>query len=155
VYNSSQPDYTRDKRLQIQTALLFKIPRPQIMEVLDVTDGQITYAKNHRLTPQKTKAGKHAKLCTPQKVELKNWLLASPSHRHVAYHKIPHFLPQLHAGEKAIRTAIHDIGYCRRVERRKGFSEDPRVMRERLELAEDGVTWPRTYVQKICFTDKV
>jgi hypothetical protein len=155
VYNSSQPDCTREKRSQIQTALLFKIPRPQIMEVLDVTDGQITYAKNHRPTPQKTKAGKHAKLHTPQKTVLKEWLLASPSHRHVAYHKIPRFLPQLLAGEKAIRTAINSIGYCRRVERKKGFSEDPRVMRERLELAERGVTWPRTYVQKICFTDEV
>jgi hypothetical protein len=40
-YNPSHVDCTRDKRLQIQTALLFKIPRSQIMEVLDVTDGQM------------------------------------------------------------------------------------------------------------------
>jgi hypothetical protein len=58
----------------------------------------------------------------------------------VVYYKIPHFLPQLLASKKAIRTAINEIGYYRRVERKKGFSEDPRVIRERLKLAEEGVT---------------
>ena len=32
---------SRDKRLQIQTALLFRIPYAEIKEVLDVTDHQI------------------------------------------------------------------------------------------------------------------
>jgi hypothetical protein len=50
-YNTSHVDYTRDKRLQIQTALLFKIPCPQIKETLDVIDGQISYTKYHRLIP--------------------------------------------------------------------------------------------------------
>jgi hypothetical protein len=106
VYNPSHVDCTRDKRLQIQIALLFKIPWAQIKERLDVTDSQITYAKHYRLTPQKTRAGRHAKLHTPKKTILKEWLLSSPSHRHVAYHKISHHLPQLHAKEQAIRTAI-------------------------------------------------
>jgi hypothetical protein len=155
VYKPSHPECTRDKRLQIQTALLFKIPRPQIMKVLDVTDGQITYAKNHRLTPQKTKSGRHAKLRTPEKTTLKEWLLKSPSHRRVSYQKIPRILPQLNAGERAIRTAIDKIGYCRRVSKRKGFSDDPAVCQERLSFAEDGRTWPRSRVQRICFTDEV
>jgi hypothetical protein len=64
-------DCTRDKRLQIQTALLFKIPWAQIKETLDVTDSQINYAKNNRLTPQKSKTGRHAKLHTPEKTTLK------------------------------------------------------------------------------------
>jgi hypothetical protein len=93
VYTSSHVECTRDKRLQIQTALLFKIPWAQIKEILDVSDSQITHAKTHRLTPQKTKTGRHAKLHTPEKTTLKEWLLSSPSHRHVAYSKIPHFLP--------------------------------------------------------------
>ncbi len=54
------PDCTRDKRLQIQTALLFKIDIPTIRETLDVTEAQIVYVKTHRLTPQKTKGGRHA-----------------------------------------------------------------------------------------------
>ncbi|PMD51560.1 uncharacterized protein K444DRAFT_234229 [Hyaloscypha bicolor E] len=138
-------DYTRDKRLQIQTALLFKIPLPQIKETLDVTNDQIYYTKYHRLTPQKTRAGRHAKLHIPEKIQLKEWLLSSPSHRHVAYSKIPHFLPQL-GGKQAIRTAIDGINYCRRISRKKGFSDDPKVCQERLDLAEDGSTWPRLRV---------
>ena len=152
---SISTDYTRDKRLQIQIALLFKIPWAQIKETLDVTENQIRWAKHHRLTPQKSKSGRYAKLHTPEKTQLKEWLLSSPSHRHVAYHKIPHFLPQLHAKEQAIRIAIDEIGYCRRVSRKKGFSDDPEVCQERLDLAEDGKTWPRPDVQRICFTDEV
>ena len=142
-------------RLQIQTALLFKIPWAQIRETLDVTDSQIYYIKAYRLTPQKRKLGRHAKLHTPEKTTLKEWLLSSPSHRHVAYYKIPHFLLQLNASEKAIRTAIDEIGYCRRISRKKGFSDNPEVCQERLDLAEDGKTWPRPDVQRICFTDEV
>jgi len=147
-------DCSRDKRLQIQTALLFKILLAQIKETLDVTDSQIYYAKHYRLTPQKTRAGRHAKLYTPEKTQLKEWLLSSPSHRHVAYHKIPHFLPQL-GGEQAIRTAVDELSYCRRISRKKGFSDDPTVCQERLDLVQDGSTWPRSRVQRICFTDEV
>jgi hypothetical protein len=137
------------RAFQIQTAPHFKIPLPQIREPLDVTDSQIYYTKNHRLTPQKRKSGRHAKLHPAEKTTLKEWLLSSPSHRHIAYHKIPHFLPQLSAGEKAIRTALNEIGYCRRVAWKKGFSDDPGVIKERLKLAEEGITWPRTYVQSV------
>ena len=101
-------------------ALLFKIPLPQIKETLDVTNDQIYYTKHHRLTPQKTKAGRHAKLHTPEKTQLKEWL-----------------------------------DYCRRVSRKKGFSDDPKVCQERLDLAEDGSIWPRSRVQQVCFTDEV
>src|ERR1700730_15462616 len=59
---SISTNYTRDKRLQIQTALLFKIPWAQIKETLDVTENQIRWAKHHRLTPQKSKSGRYAKL---------------------------------------------------------------------------------------------
>jgi len=68
---------------------------------------------------------------------------------------ISRYLPQLHAGETASRTAINDIIYCRRVAHKKGFSEDPTVCRERLQTVEDGITWPVERVQRICFTDEV
>jgi len=42
---------TRDLRIQIQTALLFKVPYGTIKEVLNVTERQILYAKHHRPTP--------------------------------------------------------------------------------------------------------
>ena len=62
---------SRDKQIQVQIALLFKIPYTQIKETLDVTDKQIYYVKNHRLTPQKTRAGRHVKLYIPEKSTLK------------------------------------------------------------------------------------
>jgi hypothetical protein len=65
---SRSTDCTRDKRLQIQTALLFHIPWAQIKETLDVTERQIRYAKYYRTTPQKSKSGKYAKLHTPEKI---------------------------------------------------------------------------------------
>jgi hypothetical protein len=135
---------TRDKRLRIKTALLFRIPHAEIKQTLDVTDYQIWRAKNHRLTPQKQR--RVVKLHTLEQTILKNWLLASPSHRHVPYKHIPHYLPELSAGEKAIRTAYKATGYCRRVARKKGFSEDPDVCRQQREFAEDGITWSRERV---------
>ena len=127
---------SRDKRLQIQTALLFRIPYAEIKQVLDVTDHQIWYAKNHRPTPQKGTGEPHnIALHTLEKETLKKWLLESPSYRHVAYYKVPRHLPQLHAKEGAFRTAIRDSGYyllqgslnvnqCLTVYSKKGWNQD-------------------------------
>jgi hypothetical protein len=73
----------------------------------------------------------------------------------VAYYKISHHLPQLHASKKAIRIAIRDIGYCRRIALKIGFSDDPGVIKERLDLATARSIWPWPNVQRICFTDEV
>ncbi len=50
-------DTDRDLRLQIKTALLFKMPWRDIKEKLNVLYDQIVYANRHRLTPQKRKCG--------------------------------------------------------------------------------------------------
>jgi len=63
------PETSRDLRLQIQTALLFRIPHAEIKERLDITDFQIKYARNHRLIPQKARYA--VKLYTPEKTTLK------------------------------------------------------------------------------------
>jgi hypothetical protein len=99
---------SRDERIAIRTALLFNTPYKDICEKLKVTERQIWYTKNHRLTPQKNRAGRHPLLRTPEKQELKTWILKSPSHRRVAFHKIPRCMPLLQSnniGEKAVRTA--------------------------------------------------
>ncbi|PMD60921.1 uncharacterized protein K444DRAFT_527311, partial [Hyaloscypha bicolor E] len=138
-------DYIYNKRLQIQIALLFKILLPQIKETPDITDNQIYYIKHYCLTSQKTRAEKHAKLYTPEKIELKKWLLSSYYYYYVAYSKIPHFLPQL-GDKQAIRIAINSINYCCRILRKKGFSDDPKVCQERLDLVENGSIWPYSCV---------
>lgn len=146
---------SRDKRLMIKTALLFKIPYKEIIKTLHVTDHQIWWVKHHRLTPQKSQTGRHNLLRTPEKTILSDWFYASPSHRHIPWSHVPHYLPQLHASTKAISTAFRDLNFCRRVAHKKGFSDDPRVIAERLAFAEDGITWRRDRVQRICFTDEV
>jgi hypothetical protein len=64
-------DYIYNKRIQIQIALLFKIPWAQIKETLDVSDSQINYIKNNCLTLQKSKTGRYIKLYIPEKTILK------------------------------------------------------------------------------------
>jgi hypothetical protein len=133
---------TRDKRIQIQTALLFKVPWKEIQEKLNVTEHQIRWARKHRPTPQKARKPR-PKLHTPQKQILDQFFLESPSHRHIPFRRIPDLLPELNAKEDAIRTAARELGYCRRKAHKKGFSDDPRVWAQRLAFAEEGITWDR------------
>ena len=128
---------SRDDRIAIRTALQFGIPQPTITQVLGFTRRQIDYTRTHRVTPQKSKTGRKAALCTPQRAALENWLLQSPSHRRIRYAQIPLQLPQLQRfGNDAIHTAMQTIGYVRRTAPRKGFSDNPAVKRERLEFAQ-------------------
>ena len=50
---------SQDQRIQIQTALLFKISHSKICEVLDITEKQIKYARRHQVTSQKSKTDKN------------------------------------------------------------------------------------------------
>ena len=118
---------SRDLRLMIQTALLFKRPYKEICQVLGVTEYQIRWAKTHRLTPQKARRLR-PKLCTPQRRRLEEWLLASPSHRRIPWRYIPNYLPELDAKEDAIYTAFKELGYCRRTSKKKGFSDNECVL---------------------------
>jgi hypothetical protein len=145
---------TRDKRIQIQTALLFKVPWKEIREKLDVTDHQIKWARKHRPTPQKAQHLR-LKLRTPQKQMLEQFFLESPSHRHIPFRRIPDLLPELDAKEEAIHAAARELGYCRRKAHKKGFSDDPRVWAQRLAFAEEGITWDRDRVQRQMFSDEV
>jgi hypothetical protein len=67
---------------------------------------------------------------------LETWLLRSPSNRHVPYHAIPQILLELPAEEQAIRTAMQELGYTRRIAPRKGFSTERRVIAKRLAFAQ-------------------
>jgi hypothetical protein len=146
---------TRDQRIQIQTALLFKVPWEEIREKLHVTDHQIRYARKHRLTPQKDRRHIRPKLHTPQKRVLEQFFLESPSHRHIPFQQIPNLLPELNAKEDAIHTAARELGYCRRKAHKKGFSDDPRVWAQRVAFAQEGITWDRERLQRQMFSDEV
>jgi hypothetical protein len=150
---------SRDDRIAIRTALLFNIPPTRIMEVLGVTYHQIQYAKHHPLTPQHHKRGRRPLLRTPQRNRLETWLLASPSRRKVRFELIPKRAPELDflegVREYAIYIAFDLLGYCRRISKRKGFSEDPIVMQERVAFAREGLTWTKERVLQQIFYDEV
>ena len=79
------PSTSRDDRIAIQTALIFKVPYTKIQEVLGVTRHQIQYARIHPTTPQKSKCGDRPLIRTPQRRALERWLQLSPSHRRIPY----------------------------------------------------------------------
>lgn len=94
---------------------------------------------------------------TPTRRSLEQWLIASPSHRRVAYKYISAVAPpELQGyGKKAIRTAFKLVGYGRRVARKKGFSDDPEVWQERLDFATEAVNWSAERLFSQIFSDEV
>ena len=50
-------------------------------------------------------------------------------------------MPKLEAGEDAIQTAIRELRFTWHKSPKNGFSEDPRVIRERLVFAEIAIKW--------------
>ena len=72
------------------------------------------------------------------------------------YQNILRHIPEFpRVGEQAIKTAFDLLGYCRRVSKKKGFSEEPDVLEERVAFAQDGITWTRERVENQIFSDKV
>lgn len=148
---------SRDQRLAIQTAPLFKVPNAEIQSKLNVTRGQISYARNHPTTPQKNKAGRPL-LRTPTRNYLQHWLQLSPSHARIPWRSIPARAPELQldgVGEKAMKTAFRQLGYVRRTAKRKGVLEDPRVKQLRYQFALEAVNWSRQRVGNQIFSDEV
>ena len=47
------------------------------------------------------------------------------------------------------------LGYQRRVAKRKGFSTDPEVMRERLDFTRQAIHWTRERLYAQIFSDEV
>jgi hypothetical protein len=54
-----------------------------------------------------------------------------------------------------VRTAFKLVGYGRRVAKKKGFSDDPEVMQERVDFAEEGLTWTPDRLFHQIFSDEV
>jgi hypothetical protein len=54
-----------------------------------------------------------------------------------------------------VQTAFKLVGYGRRVTKKKGFSDDPEVMQERVDFAEEGLTWIPDRLYHQIFSDEV
>ena len=123
-------------RLQIQTGLLFNIHHQKICETLNVTENQIQYMRKNPVTLHKKRSGWKPVLRTPQRQQIERWLQESPSRRHIPWRHLPRLIPGCEGiGEKAMRTCLDNLGYCRRSSIKKGFSSEPQHLRTRLEFA--------------------
>jgi hypothetical protein len=138
-------------------ALLFKIPYKQIRLKLFVTSNQIKWARNHRPTQQNKVCGRGPKANTPTRHAWEQWLLESPSHRHITYLHLPHLIPNIFKryGEQAIHTGFKLVGYGRRVSKRKRLSDDPNIIVERLVFTQQGIQWTREWLYRQIFSDEV
>ncbi|PMD43874.1 hypothetical protein L207DRAFT_508660 [Hyaloscypha variabilis F] len=153
---------TRTNRIRIKTALDWASPRTVRKKYKDeygYTLQQILDARRQPLTPRKKgNVGRKPTIPAEKVAKLKEWLLSNPAHRHVSFYHLPTYAPDLglqEYGFEAIRTAFKSIGYGRRVAKRKGFSDDPDVMRQRVEFAREGLTWTRERLFLQCFSDEV
>jgi hypothetical protein len=129
-----QPELTRDQKLRIQT-LFFdaNFTRDQICLQTGHSYRQVCYAIQHRLTPQKSKAGRRVILNIPQRKKLIEWVTASAENRQTPWVAIPGIL-NWDCGEKAIRTAFKKEGYRRCIATKKcPLSEENR--KKRLEMS--------------------
>ncbi|PMD17148.1 hypothetical protein NA56DRAFT_708028 [Hyaloscypha hepaticicola] len=153
------PTLTRSDRIRIKTALDFNISPERIWKKYGYSLSQIQRTKYSRLTPQVHRRGRKYLIGSPTCRELANWVEESPSRRYVTFKHIPYIAPPRFAlqdrKEQAIRTAFKLVGYGRRVAPKKGFSDDPMVMRERVEFAEERKTWTPQRLFNQIFSDEV
>jgi hypothetical protein len=151
------PTLTRTDRIRIKTAFDFNISPEEIRKEYGYTITQIQRAKNLRLTPQVHRRGRKPIIDTPRRSALEKWLLESPSRRHLSFRHINAIAPPdfQGCGPQAIQTAFKLVGYGRRVAKRKGFSDDPEVMQERVDFAEEGLTWTPERLFHQVFSDEV
>jgi hypothetical protein len=90
--------------------------------------------------------------------QLKEWLLAHPSHWHVSFRYLPSYTPDLGLQGyrfEAIWTAFKSIGYSRQVAKRKGSSDNLAVIRQRVAFAQEGLTWTQERLYRQAFSDEV
>jgi hypothetical protein len=153
------PPTTRSDRIRIKTALDFDISPERIRKKYGYIISQILRAKTNRVTPQYKACGRKPKITIPTRHRLEQWLLESPSHRHVAFRHIRELAPpELYVQdyrEQAMRTAFKLVGYSRRVAKRKGFSDDLEVMQERVDFTEEAITWTPERLFHQVFSDEV
>jgi transposase len=129
---------TRDQRLQAQTLHDIGLLYTQIRDHLGLTLRQIQYAICHRLTPKK-RSGRPPTLTEEEVARIIDWACATKGNRRTPWAKIPIIL-ELDVSHHAIRTALRNAGYSRRVARRKPpISERNRLAR--LQWAIQHLNW--------------
>ena len=122
-------ELTRDQRLQVYTLSKIGWDAPKIAAHLKISQRQVQYAKQHRLTPQKQRCGFKALITTPHRQELIRFIRSSKKTRRMPYQEVAIKL-NWNVSETSIRRALQKEGLFRRVARKKPpISEANRVAR--------------------------
>lgn len=113
------PQLSRDERLQVQSLRNYgNLSYAEIAQKMGFTIRQVQFACISPVTPQKRRE-KKGLLRTPQKDALREWIRSDRSHRFTSWSDFRLLLPpQLSAGEKALRKALHSLGFQRKARKR-------------------------------------
>jgi transposase len=144
-------DTTRDQRLQVQTLHDTGFTYTQIRERLGLTLRQVQYAVRHRVTPKK-RSGRPGMLTQEEVDHIVIWVCAMKGNRRTPWAKIPMIL-ELNVSRSAIRTALRNAGFSRRVARRKPPISE-RNQLARLQFAIEHANWTIEEWKKIFWSDE-
>jgi hypothetical protein len=102
---------TRDERLQVQTLFHYAKWNPsEIALQLNLTPDQVSYALQHRATPQKNRSGRRPLLGPAERKQLIEWVCASGKNRRTPWSQIPRIFGW-NCKVYAIKTAFKMEGF--------------------------------------------
>lgn len=138
---------TRDLRLQVHTLHKIGLGYAEIASQLNISQRQVQYAWNHRLTPQFKCSGAKSSLNTESLQVLIEFVCASRRNRRLSYFEIPLELGWDRISPVTIQHALQKEGF-----RKHPLSEKNR--RARLAWALEHQDWTRTQWDLILWTDE-
>lgn len=146
-------DCNRDDRLRAQTLYFTaKWTVDEIALQLNLTRDQVKYALRHRITPQKTRSGRHPLLGPIERKQLVEWVCANKENRRVRWSQIPGIFGW-NCAEYAIATAFKKEGFDRYSAVRKPKLTEKHAA-ARLQWARDHEHWTIEQWLQILWTDE-
>ncbi len=143
---------TRDLRLQVRTLHDVGFQYARIASSLDISQGQVRYALNHRLTPQNKLSGPSSMINDDAGKILIDFVCASRLHRRMPYFRVAYEL-NWNVSERVVQHYLELHGFRRHEARRKPYiSEHNRLAR--LAWAYEHLSWTREQWNRILWTDE-
>jgi transposase len=142
---------TRDQRIEIHTLRTIGWNSSQIGRQLGLTARQVQYAVKQPLTPRKS-TGRPSIVTAEILLQVIEWICTSTVHRRARWDQIPQRLG-LNIGYYAIRHALRNAGFARRIARRKPPISE-RNREARLEWALEHRHWTPEQWENVLWTDE-
>jgi DDE superfamily endonuclease/Transposase len=112
-----KPNTTRDQRIEVRTLREIGWSTAAISRQLGLSRSQVVYTAKQPVTPRKP-TGRPSIITSELLVRIIEWICASGIHRRARWDQIPQRL-NLDIGYYAIRRALRNAGFARRIARRK------------------------------------